>query len=226
MADAVIFEADGALVDSLDLQVGAWLEALAYFGKRRSGREVHALLGSAGDELLGEILSDAEMRRLGEQLEAWRLDFYERNQLPRVLPLPRVRALFHALGERGVRRAIVSDAPRRVLDREVALCNLNGAFEVGVAREDVGRNRPHSALLSSALERLGVPAAGAALVSATPNGVSSAQRLGLRAIGLTAGGFSAEALGEAGASAVYESPAALLDHLEDSPLRGGLADVR
>jgi beta-phosphoglucomutase-like phosphatase (HAD superfamily) len=223
MFDAVIFEADGALVDSLDLQVVAWLEAFAWFGKRPAAREVHAQLGEAGEQLVAAFLTDAEVRQMGEHLESWRADFYRRNGLPRVLPFPRVRALVRALEDRGLEVAVVSGGPRQELEQLLELCNIHDRVTVAVAREDVGRGRPRSALSTRALERLEVPVERAALVTATPHGVAAAGRLGLFALGLRGGGFSSEALSQAGAGAVYDDPADLLDHLDRSPLVAGQA---
>jgi phosphoglycolate phosphatase-like HAD superfamily hydrolase len=47
--------------------------------------------------------------------------------------------------------------------------------------------------------------------------VEAAQRAGLPCIGLTCGGISAQELHDAGAAAVYDDPADLLEHLDDSP---------
>ena len=48
--------------------------------------------------------------------------------------------------------------------------------------------------------------------------VEAAQRAGLPCIALTCGGIGGPELTDAGAAAVYDDPADLLEHLDDSPL--------
>ena len=62
-ADALLFDVDGTLVDSVDLHARAWQEAFAHFGKRVSFAAVRAQIGKGGDQLVKEFLSPDELER-------------------------------------------------------------------------------------------------------------------------------------------------------------------
>ena len=69
-----------------------------------------------------------------------------------------------------------------------------------------------------ALDRAGVDAADAVMIGDAVWDVESAERAGVRCIGVLSGGFGAGELRDAGAIAVYDDVAALLEGLDGSPL--------
>jgi beta-phosphoglucomutase-like phosphatase (HAD superfamily) len=52
MTQAVLFDVDGTLIDSVDLHAKAWQEAFAKFGVRVSFDEVRSQIGKGGDQLI------------------------------------------------------------------------------------------------------------------------------------------------------------------------------
>src|SRR5215207_11779079 len=84
MIEAVIFDVDGTLVDSVDLHARAWQEAFAHFGKRFDFERVRYQIGKGGDQLMPVFLSEAELEEFGEELEEYRGELFKREYLPRV----------------------------------------------------------------------------------------------------------------------------------------------
>ena len=74
---------------------------------------------------------------------------------------------------------------------------------------DVEGSKPEPDLIEVTLEAVGTRRA--VLVGDTPYDVTSAERAGLRCIGLRSGGYSEAELTEAGAALVVDVPADLLD---------------
>ena len=72
----------------------------------------------------------------------------------------------------------------------------------------------------SDLEEAGTAPEATVVVGDTVWDVQAASRAGLRCVGVTSGGISRAELLDAGAVAVYDDVAALLDQLDDSPLLG------
>jgi beta-phosphoglucomutase-like phosphatase (HAD superfamily) len=60
LTEAVIFDIDGSLVDSVDLHAAAWQEALQFFGHDIPFSDIRHQIGKGGDQLLPVFLSAAE----------------------------------------------------------------------------------------------------------------------------------------------------------------------
>lgn len=227
MTEAIIFDVDGTLVDSVDSHAKAWVEAFAHFGKRVGFKEVRSQIGKGGDQLMPEFLSPAELARFGKQLEAWRGDFFTTHEQPRVLPFPRVRALFQALRDRGVKIVLATSGKAAELDFNKRACNVSDLVDLEVTSEDVEASKPRPDVFLAALQKLGRPDPRSVLVVGdTPHDATAARRAGLRTIGVLCGGFHADDLREAGCVALYEDPGDLLDHVESSPILGGVDNVQ
>ncbi len=57
MPEAVIFDIDGTLLDSVDLHAQAWQEAFRHFGHEIPFSDIRSQIGKGGDQLLPVFLS-------------------------------------------------------------------------------------------------------------------------------------------------------------------------
>jgi HAD superfamily hydrolase (TIGR01549 family) len=219
-AQAVLFDIDGTLVDSVDLHARAWQEAFAYFGKRIPFEEIRAQIGKGGDQLLPVFFSEDELARRGEQIEAYRSELYKREFLKRVRPFPKVRELFKELLRRGVRIALASSAKKDELETYKKLVHIEDLVQAETSADDARRSKPHPDIFQAALNRLGkdIELARTFVVGDSPWDAIAAHRLGVRTIGVLCGGFPEQDLRQAGCIAIYRDPADLLQHLDQSPL--------
>ena len=76
MPAAVLFDVDGTLVDTVDLHARAWQDALALYGKELPFENVRSQIGKGGDQLMPVFLSQDELRRFGEEMQARRSRIY------------------------------------------------------------------------------------------------------------------------------------------------------
>jgi phosphoglycolate phosphatase-like HAD superfamily hydrolase len=67
-----------------------------------------------------------------------------------------------------------------------------------------------------ALDRLGIQADGVVMIGDTPYDIEAAQKVGVKTIAFRCGGFDDEQLKDA--IAIYDDPADLSEHYDDSPL--------
>jgi HAD superfamily hydrolase (TIGR01509 family) len=221
MIEAVIFDIDGTLIDSVDLHAASWQEALRHFGHDVPFEKVRAQIGKGGDLLMTALLPEEQVRRQGEEIEAYRLDHFKREYLPRVRPFPSVRELFERIEADGKRIALASSAKREELSRYKQIAGIEDLLETETSSDDAEKSKPHPDIFEAALARLeGVEVADAIAVGDTPYDAQAAGKIGLRTIGLLCGGWPERELREAGCVAIYRDPADLLRQYDRSPLAG------
>ena len=97
MAEAVIFDIDGTIVDSVDLHASAWVEAFQQFGHQVSFEDARRQIGKGGDQLLPVFLSAQEIATIGDDLQKQRGQIFKERYLSRVTAFPKVRALMQRL---------------------------------------------------------------------------------------------------------------------------------
>ncbi|TRW46943.1 HAD family hydrolase [Georgenia yuyongxinii] len=213
---AVLLDADGTLVDSTYLHVSAWSQAFARVGRPVDSWRIHRCIGMGSDQLLATLLGE-RADELGEPASELHSEIYA-STTDRLRRLDRVHDLLRALRERGLRAVLSTSAPpdelehiRRVLDAEDLLHAVTAA-------EDVEDAKPEPDLVNAALAKAGVPADRAVFVGDAVWDVEACKRAGVPCVGVRTGGISAAELTDAGAVAVYDSVAHLLDELDDSPV--------
>ena len=214
MIEAVIFDVDGTLVDSVDRHAEAWERAFAQSGKDVPFRALRSQIGKGGDQLMPVFLDAAELKRLGGDIEAARRAIFAAEHLHRVKGFPGCAALFGALRARGLRIALASSSRKAELAVYKTAAGIDGLTDVETASDDAERSKPHPDIFAAALARLDLPPERAVVIGDTPYDAEAAGRAGIAAIGVLCGGFPAEDIRAAGAARIYRDPEDLLAHLD------------
>jgi HAD superfamily hydrolase (TIGR01509 family) len=219
MLEAVIFDIDGTLIDSVDLHAEAWRAALGRFGHDVPFAKIRAQIGKGGDLLMADLLPEDEVRRRGEEIEAYRLDLFRREYLDRVRPFPMVRELFERIRADGRRIALASSARKEELTRYKEIAGIADLLDAETSTDDAEKSKPHPDIFEAALDRLDeVPADRVVVAGDTPYDAQAAGKAGIRTVGLLCGGWSETDLRQAGCIAIYRDPADLLQQYDYSPL--------
>lgn len=218
--DAVLFDVDGTLIDSVDQHARAWTRALLYFGVPVTFDAVRAQIGKGGDQLLPIFMSPADIAAKGEALNAYRADIFKRDELPTIRPLPRVGDLFARLRRDGKRVVLASSAHRWEVEHHLRLLNVEQLVDGFTTQDDVEHSKPCPDIFAAALACAGVPADRAVAVGDSPWDAVSAGRAGIRTVGVRSGGFVDATLEAVGCVAIYDDPAALLAAYDRTPLAG------
>lgn len=215
-APAVLFDVDGTLVDSNYLHVHAWTRAFHDVDIEVSAWRIHRSIGMDGSTLV-QSLSDGADDGVRETLKDLHSRYY-RETVALLRPLPGARDLLDAIGQRGLQVVLASSAPedeletlRRVLDRE-------DVISAATSSKDVDTAKPEPDIVRVALDRAGVGPDHAVFVGDAVWDAEASRRAGVRSIGVLSGGVSRQELENAGASMVYDDPADLLAHVEESPI--------
>jgi len=219
-AQAILFDIDGTLVDSVDLHARAWQDAFAHFGKRIDVAAIRAQIGKGGDQLMQHFLDKEELERRGEEIDEYRSQLYKREYLGRVRGFPCVRELFQELLGRGIRIALASSAKGDELSAYKRIARIDDLVDTETSADDAERSKPHPDIFEVALRRVGpeVSKDRVYVIGDSPWDALAATRLGVRTIGVLCGGFPEMVLRQAGCIAIYRDPADLLARLDESPI--------
>lgn len=178
--------------------------------------------GLDGDQTLQLVAPglNAEQRRT--ILDA-RCKIYEAKYLGSVKAFVGVRDVFEALARRGGRIALATDCKGPELKRYRSLMNVDDLIDCVACGDDVDHGKPDARLVGRALRKLGVSPPEAVMIGYTPYDAEAALDASVSAIGVLTGGFSREALADAGCTAVAKELQGLLACLEGPPSRLAVA---
>lgn len=211
MLDAIIFDVDGTLVDSVDLHARAWQEALARFGYSVDFEHVRSQIGKGGDQLIPVFVPPSDLDRVGPQLDHHRAQLFAAKFLREVTAFPKVRELVSALQGDGKRIALASSAKGEELEHYKRVAEIDDLIGTETSSDDAERSKPHPDIFQAALHKLGEPdLSRCVVVGDSPYDAQAARAAGLRSVGVRCGGFPEDVLRAAGFAILYDDPADLL----------------
>jgi HAD superfamily hydrolase (TIGR01509 family) len=213
-----VLDIDGTLIDSNYHHALAWYRALRSVGETYPVWQLHRLIGMGGDQLVeavgGEDLEsrvgDRARERQGREVDAL---------VEEMAPLPGARDLLVAVKERGHRLVLASSAQQRHVEAFLDKLDARDLADDWTSSADVEASKPAPDLLQVALTKVGAPPdASSVVVGDSVWDVEAAKRAGMPAIAVRSGGFGDDELRQAGAIALYDTPADLTKALDDTPL--------
>lgn len=180
----------------------------------RGGRErpprssIHYEIGKGSDRLIPEFVEDGEAGDRASELHG---EFYAKLQ-HRGHPLPGAKELLASLTDRGYEVWFATSANPKELEHHMEELEAEGKIAGVVSSEEVEGTKPAPDIFELALKRAGSLSEETVAVGDSAWDVESAKETGVRTIAvLTGGAFSRAELEEAGAYAVYEDCAELLE---------------
>jgi HAD superfamily hydrolase (TIGR01509 family) len=216
MADSppgVIFDVDGTLVDTNYLHTVAWARAVHDAGETASMARIHRLIGMGSDQLVEELLG-----RANDEVADGHTRHFER-LMGEIRAFPGAKELLEEVHRRGAKVVLATSANTDQLAAMLAALELpEGVVDHRTNKDEVDQSKPAPDIFRAAMEDSGLTPERAVVVGDTIWDIQAAANCGLRVVGVLSGGIARRDLEEAGAIAVYEDPADLLAHLDDSPL--------
>jgi phosphoglycolate phosphatase-like HAD superfamily hydrolase len=215
MFSGYIFDVEGTLVDSVPQSLRSLQEALEQAGFDVPHATLQLYSGLDGDQTLQIIGPDLEQAQRQEILSA-QAKIYETKYLHSVKAFEDVRQIFETLTRRRGRIALATDCKGPELKHYLSLLGIDEFIEATACGDDVEHGKPDPRLVGLALRKLGLTGSGAVVIGDTPYDAEAASGAGTAAAGVLSGGFSAEALREAGCFAVADDVSHLLVALEET----------
>ncbi len=217
MLRGVLLDIDGTLLASNRAHADAWAEALAEFGHHIPVDRIEPMIGMGGDRVLAKLvpgLNDQEGE--GKEIVQRRQRLFLQEYLPKLEPTPGARALVQRLREEGLQITIATSAKDEELQHLLEAAHIEDLIETKTTSDDAAESKPAPDIVAAALKKSALNADEVLMIGDTPYDVESAGRAQVGVIAVRCGGHDDAAL--AGAVAVYDDPADLLAHFDQSPL--------
>ncbi|MFF4536856.1 HAD family hydrolase [Streptomyces aureus] len=212
---AAIFDVDGTLVDTNHLHVVTWWEAFRQAGHRVPMRAVHRAVGLGGDDLVEHLLGEDRDRGEDGRLMAAHSALYA-TYFDRLTALEGAGDLLRALAGRGWEIVLATSAGDAELAALRAAIDADDVILGAASADDVGSGKPAPDPVALARDLAGVPSGRAVFVGDTVWDMEAGTRDGVTCVAVLSGGIPRADLEAAGADAVYEDVADLLEHLGGS----------
>jgi phosphoglycolate phosphatase-like HAD superfamily hydrolase len=209
--DTVVLDLDGTLVDSVYQHVVAWRSAFLAVGMDVPAARIHRAIGMGGDRLVAEVAGRSTELAVGDEVRAIHGERFE-SLLPQVTATEGAFALLEALRRAGLNVVVASAGEEEQTARLLTLVDAGEMLHGWVAGSRAEESKPAADLLDLALEK--VEGERAFVVGDAVWDVRTAHERKLPCIGLLTGGISEAELRDAGAAAVYGTPAELVEDLE------------
>ena len=213
-----VLDVDGTLVDTNYQHALAWYRAFRSLGETFPIWRIHRLIGMGGDQLVAALGGDDVEARIGDEArERW---VKEADPLMgEVALLPGARELILALKERGHRVVLASSGKPHHVDRALDMLDVRDIVDGWTTSEDVEATKPAPDLLHVALKTIGEPEdAPSVVIGDSVYDVEAAKNAGMPAVVVRSGGFGDDELRDAGAIAIFDTPADLTAALDGTDL--------
>ena len=184
---ALIFDLDGTLLDSMPSHVATWMTTFEEFGHPVPERVIYYNEGSLDPDCMRRIPEfDGFAVTPGgfSALLARQQELYRRHHACRVTLFPRTESLIDDLRRAGVKVAMATSSDRGILTP--ALDDwIRSRFSPVITRGQVRRGKPHPDPYLAAWRGLGVESHRVAVVENAPAGITAARRAGLACLALS-----------------------------------------
>ena len=189
MIRAVIFDLDNTLIDfmtmkriSCDAAISAMIGAGLNVDKEKATKELFKLYDKYGleEKSIFQLFLKKIAKKIDYELLASGIVAYRRVRTGFLEPYPHVEKVLYELKQRGIKLAIVSDAPRLKAWIRLVSMKINHLFDVVVTFEDTRELKPSTKPFKIAFRKLDLKANECLMVGDRPEkDIKGAKKLGM-----------------------------------------------
>jgi len=189
---AIIFDLDNTLTDFMKMKadaVNAAIDGMIDAGLGLPREEVRARIDAIYKEQgmeyqqVFDALLESELGHIDPKILASGIVAYRKARGSSLKPYPHVQMTLLELAKRGIRLAVVSDAPRAQAWLRLCDLSLQHVFDVVVTHDDTREYKPSPTPFREALRRLGASADQALMVGDWPErDMVGAKSLGMKTV--------------------------------------------
>ena len=202
---AVLFDMDGTVLDTLDDLCDSINHSLAEFSLPQVSREhVRQCLGNGAAFLVSHSIPAGSSPELEADVLAFYKPWYDAHCLIKTAPYEGILPMMQSLKEQGLRLAIISNKPDRAV-QELSDAFFPGLLELSVGESPSVRRKPAPDTVLTAASQIGLSVDQCVYVGDSEVDLQTARNAGMDCISVTWGFRDEAQLIEAGASVLVRT---------------------
>lgn len=176
--EAVVFDMDGVLIDSMKSHVFAWKQAFLDYGIKVDDMEIYRIEGERNMDIPRTISKDHGVELTDEDVDHMR---EHKKNIYRSLNVKPYDILFYLyeLKKRGIRIGVGTGGRRDVAMDKIERF-FPKVFDAIVTSDDVSKGKPDPSTYIKALEKLGVSSDKAVIIENAPLGIKAGKESGAK----------------------------------------------
>lgn len=185
--EAVIFDMDGTIIDSMPAHLRSWKEFMQRNGVEMSDEAFaainHGTLYDIMPRIFGAGISKQDAYRRGMEKEALYREMYG----PDIRPLDGLLSFIQHLKEQQIKIGLATAADHTNVDFTIDALGLQQAFDVIVTSDEIPEGKPSPAVYVEAARQLNVAPDRCFVFEDTPTGLEAAKRAGMHYAAIATG---------------------------------------
>jgi beta-phosphoglucomutase family hydrolase len=183
--EAVIFDMDGTLIDSMPYHTKSWHQFFEQKGIEASPQDLkekaHGTVFDIMPRFFGEHITKEESYRLGMEKEA----IYRTMYAPSMEPIEGLIEWLETISQQGLKIALGTAADLTNTDFVLDTLQIRKYFEVIVTSDTISEGKPSPAVFNHAAEQLGISNGNCLVFEDTYVGVKAAKAAGMKVAVIT-----------------------------------------
>ncbi|BCX50193.1 phosphatasebeta-phosphoglucomutase family hydrolase [Haloferula helveola] len=184
--EAIVFDCDGTLVNSMPAHFAAWCDALAYYGAANVFQEdvFYAMGGRPTKDIVVDLNGEYGLRLDPEAVAMKKREAF----LERLATIELIDEVVEfARSQRGkLPMAIATGGTRMVIEKTLQAVGISDLFDDVVTADDVAVGKPAPDIFLKAAELLGADPRKCLALEDAPAGIMAAQQAGMRVVAVPA----------------------------------------
>lgn len=211
---AVLFDLDGTLVDTLGdivLCVNTCLKEMGEPG--HDAEAVRMMVGDGVETLCRRALGESARARTGEMVTRVRA-YYRKHPADTAAPYPGIVEMLKALGEKGIRLAVLTNKPEPIACELIERLFAPGGFELVLGQRDGMPMKPDPGGALWVADKMDLKPSSFFMVGDTEIDLKTGRAAGMHPLGVTWGFRLKAELKSSGAWSLVDAPLEILSRIE------------
>jgi beta-phosphoglucomutase len=183
--EAIIWDMDGVIADTIEYHFQAWKEELAKKGIDYTKEHFIRFFGQRNDTIIKDALgNDTSLEEIIAINNAKQANFRRRIG-NNIRPLPGAVELIKSLHAQGIRQAIASSAPPENIELITKTLGIRPCFQAVAFGKEVEESKPSPQIYLKAAEKLSVKPGNCVVFEDAIAGVEGAKSAGMKCVAVT-----------------------------------------